>query len=187
MTMNIEVFTLASEETLISLAVFSGAFFFLIYQKITSLKKQIIYFEESEISSRDSLQRDMNRVNTVIEDLKYEYVDTEKNIERQLVELEMGNLTLQPKIKEFYKTMSNNSEKFYKVLEKIERELHTMTKNMSTADSKDLAKPLSLVNETISTLVNQMETISHKCVDQSRLINELSNDISLIKRGHGIE
>ena len=105
--MNIEVFNLASEETLISLAVFSGAFFFLIYQKISSLKKQILCFEESEISSRDSPQRDMNRVNTVIEDLKYEYVDTEKNIERQLVELEMGNLTLQPKIKDFYKKLKS--------------------------------------------------------------------------------
>ena len=99
--MKIEVFNLASEDTLISLVVFSTAFFFFLYQRIKLLKRRIAIYEESEDSNRQSLQRDLNRMNDIIDDLKYEYVNIQDSIERELVEIEMGNLNLQPKMADF--------------------------------------------------------------------------------------
>ena len=101
--MKIEVFNLASEDTLISLVVFSTAFFFFLYQRIKLLKRRIAIYEESEDSNRQSLQRDLNRMNDIIDDLKYEYVNIQDSIERELVEIEMGNLNLQPKMADFQK------------------------------------------------------------------------------------
>ena len=101
--MKIEVFNLASEDTLISLVVFSTAFFFFLYQRIKLLKRRIAIYEDSEDSNRQSLQRDLNRMNDIIDDLKYEYVNIQDSIERELVEIEMGNLNLQPKMADFQK------------------------------------------------------------------------------------
>ena len=87
--MKIEVFNLASEDTLISLVVFSTAFFFFLYQRIKLLKRRIAIYEESEDSNRQSLQRDLNRMNDIIDDLKYEYVNIKINLNKMLVHQKM--------------------------------------------------------------------------------------------------
>ena len=93
------------------------------------MKRKIAIYEESEDSGRKSLQRDLNRMNDMIDDLKYDYINIQDSIERELVEIEMGNLNLQPKMADFQKTMSNYSQKMQKILEQLEMGSHQFTKN----------------------------------------------------------
>ena len=185
--MKIEVFNLASEDTLISLVVFSTAFFFFLYQRIKLLKKRIAIYEETEDSNRQSLQRDLNRMNDIIEDLKYEYVNIQDSIERELVEIEMGNLNLQPKMADFQKTMANYSQKMQKILEQLEMGISSIHKKSRDCETQDLSTPLSILNNNLSTAMVNLERVTTSCMIQSDVINELSNDFALIKRGHGLE
>ena len=112
--MNIELFTLASEETLISLTVFTTAFFFFLYQRISILKRKIAIYEESDATSEQTWKREMNKINEIFDDLKYEYAKVKDSVYDELTNLEMGNLGLKPKIADFQKTMLKHSKAMQK-------------------------------------------------------------------------
>ena len=185
--MNVEVFTLASEETLICLSIFSAALFFLVYQRIKILQKKISLYEESEISSRESLQKDLNKINSIIDDLKYEYIDAQNNIERELVELEMGNLNLKPRLTKLQETMSDYSDKLERVLTKVESGLSNIDTISVGKKVHDISNTLAILTSNLATTIEKIDSIANSCTIQSNAISELSNDFALIKRGHGIE
>ena len=98
-------------------------------------------YEESEISSRESLQKDLNKINSIIDDLKYEYIDAQNNIERELVELEMGNLNLKPRLTKLQETMSDYSDKLERVLTKVESGLSNIDTISVGKKVQDISNP----------------------------------------------
>ncbi len=187
MTMNIELFTLASEETLISITVFSAAFFFFLHQRITILKRKIAIYEESDASGEQTWRRELNKVNEIFDDLKYEYAKVKDSVYDELTSLEMGNLGLKPKMDDLQKTMAKYSKTMQDTLDKIEISLSRINKKSRDFDTQELSAPLTLLNNNLATAMSNLNKVAESCVAQSNMINELSNDFALIKRGHGLE
>lgn len=187
MTMNIELFTLASEETLISITVFSAAFFFFLYQRISILKRKIAIYEESDATSEQTWKREMNKINEIFDDLKYEYAKVKDSVYDELTSLEMGNLGLKPKMADFQKTMAKYSKTMQKTLDTIEISLSSIHKKSSDCETQELSTPLTMLNDNLTAALSNLNKVAESCVAQSNMINELSNDFALIKKGHGLE
>lgn len=187
MTMNIELFTLASEETLISITVFSAAFFFFLYQRISILKRKIAIYEDSNASSEQTWKRELNKVNEIFDDLKYEYAKVKDGVYDELTSLEMGNLGLKPKMADFQKTMAKYSKTMQKTLDTIEISLSSIHKKSSDCETQELSTPLTMLNDNLTAALSNLNKVAESCVAQSNMINELSNDFALIKKGHGLE
>ena len=118
--MNIELISSTSEETLISFGIFACAFFFAMWKIYSNLRAQIRFYESQDVTGRLALQNDLTQMHELIAGLRREFEDVEKSIENDLVDLELGNMSLHPKLKNFEVKQSASSESIYNLLAKIE-------------------------------------------------------------------
>ena len=92
--MNIELISSTSEETLISFGIFACAFFFAMWKIYSNLRAQIRFYESQDVTGRLALQNDLTQMHELIAGLRREFEDVEKSIENDLVDLELGNMSL---------------------------------------------------------------------------------------------
>ena len=129
----------------------------------------------------------MNKINEIFDDLKYEYAKVKDSVYDELANLEMGNLGLKPKIADFQKTMLKHSKAMQETLDEIENSLSTINNKSRDFETQELSTPLKMLNNNLTTVMSNLNKLSESCVAQTSMINELSNDFALIKRGHGLE
>ena len=185
--MNIEVISSASEETLISFGVFACAFSFALWKIYSNLRGKIQFYESQDESGRLALQNDLTRMHNLIASLRREYEDVEQNIENDLVELELGNMSLHPKLKNFEVKQSASSESIYNLLAKIEDSLTTIYQTSTPGNSLDLSKPVNVLSNAIGEVNNTVGAVAMAAEQQHKMITKLQSDLTLIKRGHGLE
>jgi hypothetical protein len=185
--MNIEVISSASEETLISLGVFACAFFFVLWKIYSNLRGKVEFYESQDETGRLSLQNDLTRMHNLIGSLRREYQDVEQNIENDLVELELGNMDLHPKMKNFEVKQSAASESIHNLLSKIEDSLQQIFATSSPSHSVELSQPVRMLTSVVDDLNNSIGIVSMTSEQQHRTITKLQDDLMLIKRGHGLE
>ena len=99
----------------------------------------------------------------------------------------MDNLGLKPKMVDFRKTMAKHSKTMHNTLDKIEISLSAINKKSRDCEMQELSAPLTILNNNLTTAMSNLNKVAESCVAQSHMINELSNDFALIKRGHGLE
>ena len=119
-----------SEETIISLAFFVGAgAIYVIVRKFSFLNQQLREHEERELTGRDSVVRDLLRMNGIEDKIRLEY-DTPKNhIEGELVEHEMIGHNMAPRIRELSRQIAD-------VLDDQSDGLVDVTTNVNSISSK---------------------------------------------------
>ena len=185
--MNIEVISSASEETLISLGVFGCAFFFALWKMYSNLRVKIQFYESQDESGRLSLQNDLTRMHNLIASLRREYEDVEQHIETDLVELELGNMSLHPKMKDFESKQSAASESIHSILTKIEDSLQQIYTSSSPSNPVELSQPVRMLTTVVDDLNNSIGLVAMTSEQQHRTISKLQDDLMLITRGHGLE
>ena len=185
--MNIELFTLASEETLISITVFSAAFFFFLYQRISILKRKIAIYEESNASIGQISLTELDNVSDILSNLYNEYKKVDDLIYQQMASLRTDNLELKPRVINFHKAITNYSQNMQKMFGNIEMNLSKLHKMSKDCQTQELSTPLSMLNKNLTTAIAKLERVAISSNQQSDMINQLSNDFALIKRGHGVE
>ncbi|MEC8609337.1 MAG: hypothetical protein VXY42_02400 [Candidatus Thermoplasmatota archaeon] len=185
--MNIELISSTSEETLISFGVFACAFFFALWKLYSNLRAQIQFYESQDVTGRLALQNDLTQMHDLIASLRREFEDVEKSIENDLVDLELGNMSLHPKLKNFEVKQSASSESIYNLLAKIEDALTAIYQTSTPGNSLDLSQPVKMLSNAIGDVNNTIGTVAMVTEQQNQMISKLQSDLTLIKRGHGLE
>ena len=185
--MNIELISSTSEETLISFGVFACAFFFALWKLYSNLRAQIQFYESQDVTGRLALQNDLTQMHDLIASLRREFEDVEKSIENDLVNLELGNMSLHPKLKDFETKQSESSESIYKILTKIKDSLTAIRQTSTPDTSHDLSPYVKMLSDKIGEINNTFGSVAMVSEQQHQMITKLQSDLTLIKRGHGLE
>ena len=93
-------------------------------------------------------------MHNLIGSLRREYQDVEQNIENDLVELELGNMDLHPKMKNFEVKQSAASESIHNLLSKIEDSLQQIFATSSPSHSVELSQPVRMLTSVVDDLNN---------------------------------
>ena len=185
--MNIEVISSASEETLISFGVFTCAFAFTLWKIYSIQRSKIQFYESQDELGRQSMQNELQTMDNLIAELEREYIEVEKNIEKNLVDLEIQNTTLHPKLKNFQIKQSTGSESTQSLLTQMEAGLHSIQGASPAQDAGVLLQPVQMLRDVIADMNNTVGIVAMSSEQQNQLINQLQTDLTLIKRGHGLE
>ena len=171
--MNIELISSTSEETLISFGIFACAFFFALWKLLLKPTSTNQFYESQDVTGRLALQNDLTQMHDLIASLRREFEDVEKNIENDLVDLELGNMSLHPKLKNFEIKQSASSESIYNLLAKIEDALTTIYQTSTPGNSLDLSQPVKILSNAIGEVSNTIGTVSMVTEQQHQLITKL--------------
>ena len=185
--MNIEVISSASEETLISFGVFSCAFAFTLWKIYSIQRSKIQFYESQDELGRQSMQNELQIMDNLIAELEREYIEVEKNIEQNLVDLEIQSTTLHPKLKNFQMKQSAGSESTQSLLTQMEAGLHSIQGASPAQDAGVLLQPVQMLRDVIADMNNTVGIVAMSSEQQNQRINQLQTDLTLIKRGHGLE
>jgi len=187
--MNFEIISTTSEETLISFGVVACSFSFLIWKVIASLRAKIAFYESANETGRQSLERDLRQMNEIVLDIRREYSGTRENIEGELVELEeLLNYEIQPKMKELTNKQSTFSTNFDTVLSQIMSVLNDIGEDSNQKLSTvDLSIYLNQISDKIVDIQSRIENLQQNGNENMSIISDLKNDLTMIKKGHGIE
>ena len=185
--MNIEVISSASEETLISFGVFACAFAFTLWKIYSIQRSKIQFYESQDELGRQSMQNELQTMDNLIAELEREYIEVEKNIEKNLVDLEIQNTTLHPKLKNFQMKQSTGSESTQSLLTQMEAGLHSIQGASPAQDAGVLLQPVQMLRDVIADMNNTVGIVAMSSEQQNQRINQLQTDLTLIKRGHGLE
>lgn len=185
--MNIEVISSASEETLISFGVFAIALTFTLWKIYSIQRSRIQFYELQDELGRQSMQSELEIMDSLIAALEREYIEVEKNIEQDLVDLEIQSTTLHPKLKNFEMKQSAGSESTQSLLMQVETSLHSIQGTSPTQDAGVLLQPVQMLRDVIAEMNNVVGIVAMSSEQQNQLINQLQTDLTLIKRGHGLE
>ena len=184
MTMIIDI---ADESTLISLAVFSGAFLFFFYQRISSLTSQIAILKSNDRSGRKGIIAEVEDLDELTDALTRDIEHLQAGWLKELTDYDNVNRKLQTRMTDFKQTMLKSAELDKIAVAEIESSLSAVNRNSQMTHIDDLSIPLAELNIMLFSTINDLERLKLDCSTQSKMINELSNDFKLIKRGHGLE
>lgn len=176
-----------SDQTIISLAFFIGAGIIYVLRKFSFLNQQLREHEEKDLSGRDSVIRDLLRMNGIEDKIRMEYDTPAKHVENELVEHELIGHNMAPRIREL-------SRKIADVLDDQSDGLVDVTTNINSISSKiNKAFPqtgdnsLEQINSMIPQLVSRIDTLNESVKSESHKVAILLNEVQMIKRALGVE
>ena len=178
---------IADESTLISLAVFSGAFLFFFYQRISSLTSQIALLKSNDKLGRKGIIAEVEDLDQLTQSLSRDIEHLQAGWLKELTDYDNVNRILQTRMTDFKQTMDKAAELDKVALAEIESGLSAINRDSQITHIDDLSIPLAELNKILFSTINDLERLQLDCSTQSKMINELSNDFKLIKRGHGLE
>ena len=176
-----------SEETIISLAFFVGAGVIYVIRKFSFLNQQLREHEERELSGRDSVVRDLLRMNGIEDKIRLEY-DTPKNhIENELVEHEMIGHNMAPRIRELSRQIADVLDDQSDGLVDVTTNVNSISSKINKAFTDTGDNSLEQINNMIPQLISRIEGLNESVKGESQKVAILLNEVQMIKRAIGVE
>lgn len=176
-----------SEETIISLAFFVGAGVIYVIRKFSFLNQQLREHEDRELSGRDSVVRDLLRMNGIEDKIRLEY-DTPKNrIEGELVEHEMIGHNMAPRIRELSRQIADVLDDQSDGLVDVTTNINSISSKINKAFTQTGDNSLEQINNMIPQLISRIETLNETVKGESQKVAILLNEVQMIKRAIGVE
>jgi methyl-accepting chemotaxis protein len=188
MMMNItEIINNLSEESLIAIGVFSFALLFYILRLISTLKSQVIEFEEADESGRQSLERDLMIMNRLVDDLRHEFKSVQDDLEEELVQHELTSLSLTPKFRKIESSISNTFDKQTDSLIDIQRNLNQISSSISDLNLETSSSGISEVNGVLPAISDKLRVLNDNLKSQGSFVYEMQRELELVKRACGVD
>ena len=176
-----------SEETIISLAFFVGAGIIYVIRKFSFLNQQLREHEEKDVSGRDSVVRDLLRMNGIEDKIRLEY-DTPKNhVENELVEHEMIGHNMAPRIRELSRQIADVLDDQSDGLVDVTTNINSISSKINKAFSQTEDNSLEQINGMIPQLISRIEALNESVKGESQKVAILLNEVQMIKRAIGVE
>ena len=176
-----------SEETIISLAFFVGAGVIYVIRKFSFLNQQLREHEERELSGRDSVVRDLLRMNGIEDKIRLEY-DTPKNhIEGELVEHEMIGHNMAPRIRELSRQIADVLDDQSDGLVDVTTNVNSISSKVNKTFTDTGDNSLEQINNMIPQLISRIEGLNESVKGESQKVAILLNEVQMIKRAIGVE
>ena len=176
-----------SEETIISLAFFVGAGVIYVIRRFSFLNQQLREHEERELSGRDSVVRDLLRMNGIEDKIRLEY-DTPKNhIENELVEHEMIGHNMAPRIRELSRQIADVLDDQSDGLVDVTTNVNSISSKINKAFTDTGDNSLEQINNMIPQLISRIEGLNESVKGESQKVAILLNEVQMIKRAIGVE
>ena len=176
-----------SDQTIICLAFFIGAGIIYVLRKFSSLNQQLREHEEKDVSGRDSVVRDLLRMNGIEDKIRLEY-DTPKNhVENELVEHEMIGHNMAPRIRELSRQIADVLDDQSDGLVDVTTNINSISSKINKAFSQTEDNSLEQINGMIPQLISRIEALNESVKGESQKVAILLNEVQMIKRAIGVE
>ena len=176
-----------SEETIISLAFFVGAGVIYVIRKFSFLNQQLREHEERDLSGRDSVVRDLLRMNGIEDKIRLEYDAPKNHIESELVEHEMIGHNMAPRIRDLSRQIADVLDGQSDGLIDVTTNIDSISSKINKAFTQTGDNSLEQINNMIPQLISRIETLNESVKGESQKVAILLNEVQMIKRAIGVE
>jgi len=176
-----------SEETMISLALFTGAAIIYVIRKFGSMNQQLLEYEENDISGRESFIREVELLNNIRAEIRQDFEDPNNHVEEELVKHEMIGFTMAPKIKKLNDQITNVLDGQSDALTEVTTNIESISGQVEKVFNHNQDNSLEDINNMIPQLVSKIEAVNESVKGESQNVALLLNEVLMIKRTLGVE
>jgi|GEM_PF-1715114 hypothetical protein len=187
--MNItEFYTAFSEETILAIVAFVGAcaFYMLRLNKIYRLR--ITDLELRDSSGRQSLMDDVETLGLMEDQIHSRLQSAHDHVERELVEHELAVLALNPRLRNLDNEIKKQLGAEAGLVTSLRESLQAMgqSTNQGIPDTK-INEKANDINNIIPNIRELVERAKGNLLQQRIELDRMNSDLTLIKKGHGVE
>ena len=176
-----------SDQTIICLAFFIGAGIIYVLRKFSFLNQQLREHEEKDVSGRDSVVRDLLRMNGIEDKIRMEYDKPANHIENELVEHELIGHNMAPRIRELSRQIADVLDDQSDGLVDVTTNINSISSKINKAFSQTEDNSLEQINGMIPQLISRIEALNESVKGESQKVAILLNEVQMIKRAIGVE
>tara|TARA_Y100000739_G_scaffold61995_1_gene51124 strand:- start:542 stop:1102 length:561 start_codon:yes stop_codon:yes gene_type:complete len=186
--MNItDMITSLSEETIITGAIFVGAGIIYILRKFSFLNQRISDYELADTMGRESLERDLLKMNELIDGIRFEFEETRGSVEEELVQHELLGLNMAPRFQDLSKQITDTLDDQSDSIIDVNRNIDAISSKVSSISNSNEDNQFEQFNSMIPKLVSQLEQVDNSVKQESNRVSALVHEVSMIKRAIGVE